>query len=176
MNSALRQALIAADGLLRQGHAHAARTALDLFAVQNEADKASAEFQLLLAQACFRDGDPESARVQVESAIAQRPQWAEAHQLRGLVLADLELFEDAARSLEHALTLRPDNPRSCANLGAVYRRRAMLAEAATMYRRAIALNPTYVQAWHGLAESLQVAGQDDAALEAWRRWSVQRAS
>ena len=171
MNPALRQALITADGLLRQGDARSARIALETFAAQNEADKESAEFQLLLAQACFQDGDPGSARVQVERAIAQRPQWAEAHQLLGLVLADLELFEDAARSLEYALALRPNNARACANLGAVYRRRGMLAEAATMYRRATALNPSYVQAWRGLAESLQAADRDDEALQAWRRWS-----
>ena len=88
-----------------------------------------------------------------------------------MVLADLELFEEAARSLERSLALRPDNARSCANLGLVYRRRGMLAEATAMYRRASALNPSYVQAWRGLAESLQAADRDKEALEAWRRWS-----
>jgi protein O-GlcNAc transferase len=171
VNPALRQALITADGLLRQGDARAARSALEFFAAQNDADKESAEFQLLLGEACFQDGDLGSARVHADRAIALRTQWAEAHQLLGLVLADMELFEDAARSLGHALALRPDNARACGNLGAVYRRRGMLAEAIAVYRRAIALNPSYAQAWRGLAESLQAADRVEEALEAWRRWS-----
>jgi protein O-GlcNAc transferase len=171
MNPALRQALITADRLLRQGDARSARTALESFAAQSETNEESAEFQLLLAQACFHDSDPGSARIHVDRAITQRPEWVEAHQLLGLVLADLEQFEDAARSLERALALRPDNARACANLGVVYRRRGMLAEAVTMYRRATALNPSYAQAWRGLAESLQAADRDDEALDAWRRWS-----
>jgi protein O-GlcNAc transferase len=171
MSPELRQALISADGMLRQGDARSARAQLETFAAQHETEKARAEFQLILAQACFQDGDPGSARVQLDRAIAQRPQWSEAHQLLGLVLADLELFDDAAHSLEYELALRPNNARACANLGVVYRRRGMLAEAGTMYRRAIALNSTYVQAWRGLAESLEATGQDEAALEAWRRWS-----
>ncbi|MBK8742497.1 MAG: tetratricopeptide repeat protein [Betaproteobacteria bacterium] len=86
-------------------------------------DEESATFQFLLAQACFQDGDPDTARALVERALARQPQWAEAHQLLGLACADLECLEDAAVSLERALALRPDNARTCANLGAVYRRR-----------------------------------------------------
>ncbi|MBK7470976.1 MAG: tetratricopeptide repeat protein [Betaproteobacteria bacterium] len=171
MSPALRQALLAADGLLRQGDARAARTALESFAVTDGAGQEAAEFQFLLAQACFQDGDPDTARALVERALARQPQWAEAHQLLGLACADLECLEDAAVSLERALALRPDNARTCANLGAVYRRRTMLPEAIAMYRQATALNPTYVQAWRGLAETLQAAEQIEAALAAWRHWS-----
>jgi CRISPR-associated protein Csy1 len=171
MNPELQQALNVADGLLRQRDARSAQAVLETLAARNEAVRGTAEFQLLLAQAYFQQGDPASARVQVDFVIAQRPQWVEAYQLLGLVLADLELFDDAARSLEHALALRPNSARVCANLGAVYHRRGMLAEAASSYRRATVLNPSYVQAWRGLAESLQAAGEDDAALEVWRRWA-----
>jgi len=171
LSPALREALLAADRLLRQGDARAARTALESFAVADGAGQEAAEFQFLLAQACFQDGDPDTARSLVESALARQPQWADAHQLLGLACADLECLEDAAVSLERALALRPDNARTCANLGAVYRRRIMLPEAIAMYRQATALNPTYVQAWRGLAETLQAAEQVDAALAAWRHWS-----
>ena len=58
MNPALRQALVTADGLLRRGEARSARVVLEAFAAQNETDKDSAEFQLLLGQAYFQDGDP----------------------------------------------------------------------------------------------------------------------
>lgn len=171
MSPALRQALVIADGLLRQGDARSARNALETFAAHNNAERESAEFQLLLAQACFQEGDAGSARQQVELAIAQRPHWADAHQLLGLIFADLELFEEAAGSLEQALALRPHNVRACANLGLVYRRRGMLAEAENILRRAIALDPGHLPAWRGLAETLQTASHEDAALQAWRQWS-----
>ena len=171
MTPALRETLLAADRLLRMGDARAARSALESFAVTGGASTGAAEFQFLHAQACFQDGDPDAARVHVERALAQRPQWAEAHQLLGLACADLERLEDAAVSLERALALRPENARTCANLGAVYRRRTMLPEAIAMYRRAAALDPAYVQAWRGLAETLQAAEQIEAALSAWRHWS-----
>jgi tetratricopeptide (TPR) repeat protein len=48
----------------------------------------------------------------------------------------------------------------------------MLAEAVMMYRRAIALNPSYAHAWRGLAELLQAIDQSGEALAAWRRWSA----
>lgn len=175
MSPALRQVLAAADGLLRQGEARAARAALESFVALGGAERESVEIQLLLAQAWFRDREPAAALAHVEHAIAGRPQWSEAHHLRGLVLADLERLDDAARSLERALALRPDDARACANLGAVYRRCARVSEAAALCRRAIELDPSYAQAWRGLAESLQAAGRDEEALDAWRRWSAMTA-
>ena len=171
MTPDLRQALVAADAWLRQNNPGAARAGLEAFSATNAAALDDAHFQLLLAQACFQADDQQSARVHAEHAIALRPEFAEAHQLRGLVLADLDSLEEAALSLERALQLRPDNARACANLGAIYRRCGMPAEAITMYRRATALNPTYVQAWRGLAEALQADEQGDAALLAWRHWA-----
>ena len=59
MSPALRQALIAADALLRQGDARSARTALEMFAAQNETEEERAEFQLMLGEACFQDAAAE---------------------------------------------------------------------------------------------------------------------
>ena len=171
MTPDLRQALVAADAWLRQDNPGAARAGLEAFSATNATALDDANFQFLLAQASFQADDRQSARVHAERAIALRPEFAEAHQLRGLVLADLDSLEDAVLSLERALQLRPDNARTCANLGAIHRRRGMLAEAITLYRRATALNATYAQAWRGLAEALQADEQGDAALLAWRHWA-----
>ena len=171
MNAALRQALISADRLLQQGDGRSARQLIESFVALGDPETASAEVQLLLARACWMDGDPSSARAPVDRAIAQRPDWADAYRLRGLVLADLELLEEATRSLEHALVVQPSHPRTCVNLGAVYRRRGMIADATEMYRRATVLNPSYAQGWRGLAVTLQAADQDEDAIEAWRQWS-----
>ena len=121
MNPDRRQALLAADDLLRVNNPLDARKALESLAIHDATAIDDPDFQFLLAQACFQASDAESARIHAEHAIALRPDLAEAHQLHGLVLADRELLEGAARSLERALELRPANARTCANLGAVYR-------------------------------------------------------
>ena len=171
MNPDLRQALVAADGWLRENAPSEARAALESFGAKDATAADDANFQFLLAQSCFQANDRKSARLHAERAIALRPEFAEAHQLHGLVLADLDSLEDAALSLEKALQLRPDNARACANLGAIYRRRGMLQEAIRMYWRSTSLNASYAQGWRGLAEALQADDQVDAALRAWRQWS-----
>jgi CRISPR-associated protein Csy1 len=49
-------------------------------------------------------------------------------------------------------------------------RRGLLGEAESAFRRAIARSPVHDPSWRGLAETLQTAGMDDAAVGAWRRW------
>ena len=167
----LRQTLLAADGLLRRNNPRAARQALESLAASDASTGSSADFQFLLAQACFQSSDPDSARIHAVRALALRPELAEAHHLHGLVMADLELLDDAVRSLERALELRPDDARTCANLGAVYRKLGMPSAAIAMYRRATSINPSHAQAWRGLAETLQADARDAEALIAWKRWS-----
>src|SRR5258706_4915289 len=51
----------------------------------------------------------------------------------------------------------------------------MLVEAESAFRRAIEHSPIHEPAWRGLAETLQSAGMDDAAIGVWRRWVELRA-
>ncbi|MEP7083683.1 MAG: tetratricopeptide repeat protein [Betaproteobacteria bacterium] len=173
MTPALRQALIAADGMLRRNDASGARRALETVAKGNVAITESADLQFLLAQACFQSGDPESARAHVERVFVLRPNLVEAHRLHGLIMADLGLLGGAANSLERAMALQPADARTCTNLAAVYRRRGMYPEALATYLRATSINQSNPQGWRGLAETLQALGREDESLAAWKRWSEQ---
>ena len=170
MTPALRNALVAADALLRSGAAGDARDALRRFSESDPLAADTPEFQLFYAESCFQHGDAEQAREHASRAIAGRPQWFEAQHLLGRALADLELLDEAAIHLQHATTLKPQHPRAAANLGSVYRRSGRHDEAHGCFRRAIAIDSHNAVAWRGLAETLQAVGDDDAAIDAWQRW------
>src|SRR6185503_18970517 len=95
----------------------------------------TAEFHAALAQACLGDGEAAASRRSIERAIALRPDWPDAHRLHALALRDLGLLDEAARSIDVALQLRPGDARAWANCGAIQLRRGLLNEAESAFRR-----------------------------------------
>jgi CRISPR-associated protein Csy1 len=172
MSSALRDVLLRADSLLRGGDVLAARAELEQFGSADESALASAEFHALLAQACMRSNDLVRALDAIERALALRSRWPEAHQIRAIVLRDSDRLDEALHAIERALELRPDDARALGTLGSIELRRGHPAAAEAALRRAIGLSPGNALAWRDLAETLQASGQEDAALDAWRRWSA----
>ncbi len=53
-------------------------------------------------------------------------------------------------------------------LGTEYLRDGRFVEAAAKFRRAVELNPEYLEAWRGLGEAYQAAGVAKEAEAAWR--------
>ena len=169
MTPDVREALVAADALLRRDDAAAARSMLEHLAEEPAAAR-TPEVQLLLAQACFQMQDGVAAERAVRNALASSPESAPAHALLGLVLADLDRLDESALHLARSLELRPGNVRNLTNLGAVQRRRGAIAEATRAFATAIAIDRDSAPAWRGLAQTHEAAGMEDAALAAWRTW------
>jgi Tfp pilus assembly protein PilF len=168
METELRELLVRMDGLLRKGLAAEARRELDEFAAKHRPGACTAEFHAVFAQACLGNGDAAAARSAIERAIVLRPDWPDARHVHGLALRDLGLLDEAAKAIETALRLRPGNARACSNLGTIQLRRGLPQEAESAFRCALEHSPANESAWRGLAETLQVAGMDDAAIGAWR--------
>jgi tetratricopeptide (TPR) repeat protein len=82
--------------------------------------------------AAFRDGlklDPPETEALLRRAIRMQPEFAAAHALLGKVLLDGERAQEAVRSLEEAIRLRPDYSPPHYHLAMAYRRLGRLDDA-----------------------------------------------
>jgi tetratricopeptide (TPR) repeat protein len=73
----------------------------------------------LLAVTQFRGGRRVEALASYDRLLAIRPDYAEGHNNRAVVLADLERFEEALASYDKALAIRPDYAEAHHNRGIV---------------------------------------------------------
>ncbi len=68
---------------------------------------AGADASLLLAEVLYQRGQNEQALDLVNALLADQPQLADAHRLRGFVLGDMGYHDDALAAARHAATLNP---------------------------------------------------------------------
>jgi protein O-GlcNAc transferase len=108
-------------------------------------------------------GRPDAADL-LASAVALRPEVAEAHNDLGVVLGARGRFAEAAAAFERAVALRPDYAEAHNNLAAALRRLDRIEEAAVHYQRVAALAPDSVGAHNNAANALMELGRLDAAL------------
>jgi tetratricopeptide (TPR) repeat protein len=81
----------------------------------------------------------------------------------------VSLLEDgnlpgAIEAHEHAYELAPNDPENCHRLAYVYSRAGRISDAEALYRRAIDVDPEYVDSRVNLAELVSARSQPDAAI------------
>ncbi len=148
------------------------------------------------AIALLRAGKAAQALIIAQALAHEAPQAADSQQLLGMALANTGQMA-AGDAFRRALGLAPDSAVVALNYAAWLRGRERLAEAAavlerapesaqtrlqlgllalqmreytraaTAFRRAIALRPDAVTAWHGLGSALRGTGELEAAVEAF---------
>lgn len=79
----------------------------------------SATGDLALGKSLYEAGKLHDAVAVLDRSLRENPELAEAHYLRGIVTANLERWDEARRSLELALRLRPDDALACTALAEV---------------------------------------------------------
>lgn len=126
----------------------------------------------------LRGNDLPAARTAFESALGLAPNQPQA--LFNLALVDLRVdrLDDAATGFERILALAELEPeafsselrgRALINLGVIFNRREMSADAAGMLERGLELLPEDADAWIHLGIAHRGQGDTAAALEAFRR-------
>lgn len=129
-------------------------------------ERKRARIRLELALGYFQDGKTTIALDEVKQALVVSPDYADAHNLRGLIymrLGDLGLAHD---SFKRALSLRPNDPNVLHNQGWLQCQQAQYAAAQASFELALA-QPQYperVKTWLTLGLCQARAGQDAAAL------------
>jgi type IV pilus assembly protein PilF len=116
-------------------------------------DPENPEIDMVLGLAFRARGDDRKAEEHFRRAIRKKPDYSEARNNLGVLLAHLGRSDEALREFESAVSnvLYATPEIGYYNMGEEYRRRNDTEQAALMYRRAIALNERYAPAYQGLA-------------------------
>jgi tetratricopeptide (TPR) repeat protein len=114
-------------------------------------------------------GRPEEALASYDRAIAQRPDFAEAHNGRGGIVRDLGDFQEALRCFNRAVALKPDFPEAHFNRGSALAVLGRDVEALAGFERAIVLNPDFAEAHKGRGDALAKLRRFEAALTSYGR-------
>jgi predicted O-linked N-acetylglucosamine transferase (SPINDLY family) len=119
-----------------------------------------------LAQAFDRAGDPAAAIASLDVALRLAPAFAEAHNLKGILLAGRGETERAIESFGRAIDARPGYARAHNNLGNSLRTLGRIDEAERAIAEAVRLQPDYQLAQHNLGAIRQARGKSDDAVAA----------
>ncbi|MGA8951062.1 MAG: tetratricopeptide repeat protein [Xanthobacteraceae bacterium] len=116
----------------------------------------------------------QEALASCERALAQRPDFAEAHCHRGNALRKLKWPHKALASYDRALSLKPAYAEALSNRGTVLHDLHRFVEALADYDRALALRPGFAEAFSNRGNALQELKRFEEALEDYKRANLLR--
>ena len=126
--------------------------------------------QSLLGWAEMQSGRLDEALLTFSRVLAQEPGNALARVNVGFICLKKRVFGEAIEHLSRVIKLESD-PKAMLYahyyLGLVYLERGMFADAQAFLRRAIALGPSLIEAYHDLGRAQWLAGQRDEARATW---------
>ena len=126
----------------------------------------SAEFDALhlAAVRAYESGRLEEAGQLIVNALKINPRSAEAHSIRGIVLASQKRHEEALASFDTALAIRPDYAGALSNRGLALAELRRYDEALANYDKALSIRPDFAEASNNRGNSLYALGRNDEAL------------
>jgi protein O-GlcNAc transferase len=139
-----------------------------------ELDPDNSEIAMTLGLAYQARGDIEKSEEFLRKAVRLNPDNAAAHNNLGNILSLQGKGDEAIREYEKAVSniLYPTPEFGYYNMGREYARRKELSKAELMYRRAIAMSPSFVDAYRGLAMVQFEQGQKKEAVRTLERLVV----
>ena len=119
-------------------------------------DPDNPEIDMMLGLSYRARGDQRKAEEYLRAAIHKKPDYAEAHNNLGIVLADRKAWDEAIIEFEKAAAnvQYPTPEWATYNAAEAYRFKGDAAKSEEMYRRAIRLNDRYAPAYIGLSSLL----------------------
>jgi tetratricopeptide (TPR) repeat protein len=104
-----------------------------------------------------------------DKAIRIDPSYPEYHAHLGRALIALKQLNSAKTAADKAYALEPEDARTLDTLGVIFSHCGDHAQAATLFRRAVAEDPKRDSYWYNLATSLKFAGLFDEAEQTFER-------
>ena len=157
-NDADRLAGLRALGYLGVGGASA-----DAADLADPKDRVEVYAALMAAFGAWELGDIELALQIIDGQIDADPDFAGAQHFRGLVLAGVDRFDEAALAFARALDIDPDHPLAGRELARAYRSSARLADAVAVLRDQLLVAPADIDLRWELADLLLRLPDFDAA-------------
>jgi uncharacterized protein (TIGR02466 family) len=102
-------------------------------------------------------------------ALAQRPDFVDAHNNLGNVYKAIGQLHEAQASYERAIAIHSEHADAHFNLGIVLEAMGRPAEAEAAYRSALYTRPDFIPACHNLGNALKSLGRFEEAMELYRR-------
>jgi protein O-GlcNAc transferase len=142
--------------------------ALELLDQAVALDAAVPEYHFFRGRACHALGRLDDALAGYRRAAELRPDYVDAINNQGFVLAALGRTEEAAAAFRAAVRLKPDFAEGHSNLGNALAALGRLDEAAACQREALCLRPDFATAHANLGNILLNQGRLDEAAAACR--------
>jgi len=101
------------------------------------------------------------------TALAIKPDYAEARYNMGNALKDLGKLEEAIKAYAKALSIQPDNAEAYNNMGNALREQDKLEEAIEAYNKVLAMKPHYAETYCNMGVVLQKQGKLEEAIQAY---------
>ena len=130
----------------------------------SELDSSNPEIDMMLGIAYRARGDKEKAEMHLRNAISKKPDYADAHNNLGVVLADRKAWDEAIQEFRKAYEdVQYQTPeRAIYNSAEAYRNKGDAKQAEEQYRQAIRFSPGYGPACISLAAMLFDRDQREA--------------
>ena len=159
-----------ADARMRMGVTYLEQRNLPMamreLAKASELDPGNPEVEMALGLAYQARGDQSKAEEHLRKAIGKKPEYADAHNNLGIVLAGRKAWDEAIREFEAAAAnvMYTTPERAYFNLGEAYRAKGDPARAEGAYRRALQANDRYAPAYTALSGVLGGQGKWNDAV------------
>lgn len=159
-----------ADARMRMGVTYLEQRNLPMamreLAKASELDPGNPEVDMALGLAYQARGDRSKAEEYLRRAIDKKPEYADARNNLGIVLAERKEWDEAIREFEAAAAnvMYTTPERAYFNLGEAYRAKGDPARAEGAYRRALRSNDRYAPAYTALAGVLGGQGKWNDAV------------
>jgi len=154
------------EKLISSGQLREARERLnEEIATQGETYKSLYLEALIL----FKENRFNESLRKLERSLALEKRDPEPHKLTGLILVVLERADTARPFLEAAVQLAPGDSMAHYYLGRLYYTIQRFPQAASEFRRVIALDPTYVKGYDNLGLALEALGDEEVAIQTYHK-------
>ena len=129
----------------------------------------SAEARYVLAVTLNGAGRTKDAIDELNRALAIRPNYEDARRQLGLVLADTGQIDAAIIEFKKAIALRPTSPSGYATMGYALLQASRYKESAEAFEEAVRIAPDIFTGYQQLGTAYQYLGDNDRALENYRK-------
>ncbi len=123
----------------------------------------------LSAMIACQSGNVREGIKQLKAALAERPDFVEAHNNLGNAFKALGRLDAAEAAYRQALDLNPEYADAHFNLGVLMETAGRRAEAEDAYRRAVRARPDFAAAHYTLGNVVKSLGRLDEAVAAYRQ-------